>query len=64
MLENQCMVEFWMGAYDCCRAPLTAVRSAEAAREISHRRIGDRDFEMSNSFDNENPEITICDFAT
>jgi hypothetical protein len=31
------MVEFWMGAYDCCRASPTAVRSAEAAREISHR---------------------------
>jgi hypothetical protein len=34
------MVEFWMGAYDCCRASPTAVRSAEAAREISHREIG------------------------
>ena len=28
-----------------------------------HRRIGDRDFEMSNSLDNKNPEIAICDFA-
>jgi hypothetical protein len=41
----------------------TTVRSVEAAREISHRRIGDRDFEMSNSLDNKNPEIAICDFA-
>jgi hypothetical protein len=40
-----------------------AVRSVEVAREISHRRIGDRDFEMSSSLDNENPEIAICDFA-
>jgi hypothetical protein len=57
------MVEFWMGVYDFCRAPLIAIRSVEAAREISHRRIEDRDFEMSSSLDNENPEITICDFA-
>ena len=52
------MVEFWMGAYDCCRALLTAIRSAEAAREISHQRIEDRDFKLSNSsnsFDNEKP---------
>ena len=41
----------------------TAVRSVEVAREISHQRIGDRDFEMSSSLDNENPEIAICDFA-
>jgi hypothetical protein len=41
----------------------TTVRSAEVAREISHRRFGDRDFEMSNSLDIENPEIAICDFA-
>jgi hypothetical protein len=27
------------------------------------RSIGDRDFEMSKSFDNKNPEIAICDFA-
>jgi hypothetical protein len=27
----------------------TTVRSVEAAREISHWRIGDRDFEMSNT---------------
>jgi hypothetical protein len=40
-----------------------AVRSVEATREISHRRIGDQDFEMSNSLDNKNPEIVICDFA-
>jgi hypothetical protein len=40
-----------------------AVRSVEVAREISHRRIGDRDFEMSSSLDNENPEIVICNFA-
>jgi hypothetical protein len=41
----------------------TAVRSAKDAREISHRRIGDRDFAVSNSFDIENSEIAICDFA-
>jgi hypothetical protein len=41
----------------------TTVRFAEVAREISHRRFGDRDFEMSSSLDNENPEIAICDFA-
>jgi hypothetical protein len=35
-----CMVEFWMGAYDCYRASPTAVKSVEAAREISHREIG------------------------
>jgi hypothetical protein len=35
----------------------------EVAREISHRRIGDRDFEMSSSLDNENPEIAIRDFT-
>jgi hypothetical protein len=28
-----------------------------------HRRIGDRDFEMSNSLDNKNPETAICDFV-
>jgi hypothetical protein len=28
-----------------------------------HRKIGDRDFEMSNSLVNKNLEITICDFA-
>jgi hypothetical protein len=32
-------------------------------QERSHRRIGDRDFEMSSSLDNENPEIAIRDFA-
>jgi hypothetical protein len=41
----------------------TTVRFAEVSREISHRRFRDRDFEMSSSLDNENPEITICDFA-
>jgi hypothetical protein len=35
----------------------------EVAREISHRRFGDRDFYMQSSLDNENPEIAICDFA-
>jgi hypothetical protein len=25
--------------------------------------IGDRDFEMSKSLDNEKPEIAICDFV-
>ena len=39
------------------------VGSVEVAREISHRRIGDRDFEMSSSLDNENPEIAIRDFT-
>ena len=39
------------------------VRSVEVVREISHQRIGDRDFEMSSSLDNENPKIAICDFA-
>ena len=39
------------------------VRSVEVAREISHWRIGDRDFEMSSSLDNENPDFAICDFA-
>ena len=28
-----------------------------------HRRIGDQEVEMSNSLDNKNPEIAICDFA-
>jgi hypothetical protein len=42
---------------------LTTVRFAEVVREISHRRFGDRDFEMSSSLDNENPEIAICDFT-
>jgi hypothetical protein len=42
---------------------MRAVRSVEVAREISHRRIGDRDFEMSSSLDKENPKIAICDFA-
>jgi hypothetical protein len=42
---------------------MTTVRSAEVAREISHQRFGDRDFEMSNSLDIENPEIAICDFV-
>ena len=41
----------------------TTVRSAEVAREISHRRFGDRDFNMKSSLDNENPEIAICDFV-
>ena len=42
---------------------LTTIRSAEVAREISHKRFGDRDFNMQSSLDNENPEIVICDFA-
>jgi hypothetical protein len=42
---------------------LTTVRSAEVAREISHQRFEDRDFNMQSSLDNENPEIVICDFA-
>jgi hypothetical protein len=41
----------------------TTVRFAEVAREISHRRFGDRDFIMSNPLDIENSEIMICDFA-
>ena len=41
----------------------TTVRSAEVVREISHRRFGDRDFNMQSSLDNENPEIAICDFT-
>ena len=41
----------------------TTVRSAEVAREISHQRFGDQDFNMKSSLDNENPEIAICDFA-
>ena len=41
----------------------TTVRSAEVAREISHLRFGDRDFNMQSALDNENPEIAICDFA-
>ena len=40
-----------------------AIRSIEVVREISHRRIGDRDFEMSSSLYNENLEITICNFT-
>ena len=42
---------------------MTTVRFVEVARDISHLRFGDRDFEMSSSLDNENPEIAICDFA-
>jgi hypothetical protein len=42
---------------------MTTVRSAEVAREISHQRFGDRDFNMQSSLDNENPEIAIWDFA-
>ena len=41
----------------------TIVRSTEVAREISHRRFGDRDFNMQSSLDKENPKIVICDFA-
>jgi hypothetical protein len=41
----------------------TTVRSAEVAREISHLRFRDQDFNMQSSLDNENPEIAICDFA-
>jgi hypothetical protein len=41
----------------------TTVRSAKVAREISHQRFGDRDFNMKNSLDIENPEIAICDFT-
>jgi hypothetical protein len=41
-----------------------AVGSVEVAREISHRRIGDRDFEMSSSLDNENPDFAICEIPT
>jgi hypothetical protein len=40
-----------------------AVRYVDVAKEISHRRIGDRDFEMSSSLYNENPEIAIRDFT-
>ena len=42
----------------------TTIRSAEVAREISHRRFGDRDFEMSSSLDNENPDFAICEIPT
>jgi hypothetical protein len=41
----------------------TTVRSAEVAREISHRRFGDRDLNMQSSLDNDNPEIVIWDFT-
>ena len=41
----------------------TTVRSVEVAREISHRRFRDRDFNMQSSLDNENPVIAIWDFA-
>jgi hypothetical protein len=41
----------------------TTVRSAEVAKEISHRRFEDREFIMSNPLDIENSEIAICDFA-
>jgi hypothetical protein len=41
----------------------TTVRSAEVAKEISHRRFGDREFIMSNPLDIENSEIAIRDFA-
>jgi hypothetical protein len=42
----------------------TTVRSAEVAREISHRRFGDRDFNMQSSLDNENPDFAICEIPT
>jgi hypothetical protein len=42
----------------------TTVRFAEVAREISHRRFGDRDFEMSSSLDNENLDFVICEIPT
>jgi hypothetical protein len=32
-----CMVDFWMSAYDCCRASSTTIRYVEAVRKISHR---------------------------
>jgi hypothetical protein len=38
-----------------------AFGSVEVAREISHRRIRDRDFEISSSLDNENPDFAICE---
>ena len=41
----------------------TAVISTKYARGISHRRIEDREFIMSNPLDIENFEITICDFT-
>jgi hypothetical protein len=42
----------------------TTVRSAEVAREISHRRFGDQDFNMQSTLDNENPDFTICEIST
>jgi hypothetical protein len=42
----------------------TTVRSAEDAREISHQRFGDRDFNMKSSLDNENPDFAICEIST
>ena len=42
----------------------TTVRSAEVKREISHRRCGDRDFNMQSSLDNENPDFAICEIPT
>jgi hypothetical protein len=42
----------------------TTVRSAEVAREISHRRFGDWDFNMQSSLENENPYFAICEILT
>jgi hypothetical protein len=55
-----CMVEFWMSAYDCCRAS-TAVRSAEAVRKISHR---ESDFTSPVNNYNRNPEIAMKEIPT
>jgi hypothetical protein len=42
----------------------TIVRFAKVAREISHRRFGNRHFAMSKSLDNENPYFAICEIPT
>jgi hypothetical protein len=42
----------------------TTIRSAEVAREISHQRFGDRDFNMQRTQCNENPDFVICEIPT
>jgi hypothetical protein len=42
----------------------TTVRSAEVARNTSHRRFGDRGFNMQRIQCNENPDFAICELPT
>jgi hypothetical protein len=48
--------------HSCGRVAVIKCHQEKLDRRL-HWRIRDRDFEMSNSLDNKNPEIAICDLT-